>query len=109
MWGVQPRSIALVPAAERQAYSGREGVGGQIGEVQAGAASGCSDALGQAELHGPLLGIHNQGGHPGVAGARGLLEGFYHWIICAETNVGAAIRKHPPQGGASDARVGDGA
>ena len=74
-----------MPAAERQAYSGHEGVGGQIGEVQAGAASGCSDALDQAELHDPLLGLHNQGGYYGVAGARGVLEGFSHWIICAAT------------------------
>ena len=29
---------------------------------------------------------------------RGLLEGFYHWITCAETHVGAAIRKQPLQG-----------
>lgn len=98
VWGATPRSIALAPAAERQAYSGREGVGGQIGEAQAGAASGCGDALGQAELHGPLLGLHDQGGHPGVAGARGVLEGFSHWITWAATNVGAAIRKQPLQG-----------
>lgn len=86
------------PAPERQPYSGREGVGGQIGAAQAGAASGCRDALGPAELHGPLRGIPHQGGHPGVAGARGLLEGFYHWITCAETHVGAAIRKQPLEG-----------
>ena len=27
-----------------------------------------------------------------------MLEGFYNWITCAETNVGAAIRKQPLQG-----------
>jgi hypothetical protein len=27
-----------------------------------------------------------------------LLEGFYDWITCAETNISAAIRKHPLQG-----------
>jgi hypothetical protein len=27
-----------------------------------------------------------------------LLEGFYHWITCAETHVGAAIRKQHQQG-----------
>jgi hypothetical protein len=82
-----------VPATARQAYSGREAVGSQIGAVQAGATSGRSDALGQAALHGPLLGIHKQGGHPGVATARGVLEGFSQWIICAETTVGAAVRQ----------------
>jgi hypothetical protein len=45
-----------------------------------------------------LLGIHKQGGHPGVAGARGVLEGFYHWSTCAETHVGVAIRQQPLQG-----------
>jgi hypothetical protein len=27
-----------------------------------------------------------------------VLEGFSHWITCAATNVGAAIRKQPLQG-----------
>ena len=73
-------------------------MGGQISEAQSEAASGCDDALGQAGLHGALLGLHPQGGHLGVARARGVLEGCSHWITCAATHVDAAIRKQPLQG-----------